>query len=156
MPSREIRRISEDSFRLDLHPQVRQLLLDLKEMTLSHVEDNSPVARRIFPVAYQNSPEMEMDFQQLTREPLTNHHRHNLTIFERTLSRSELNQLEALAWMSALNDMRLILGTALDLSEDEVTPAEDDPNYEGYVVYNLLTYLQGVLIEEVQSDASDR
>ncbi len=155
MSSREIKRINEDSFRLDLHPQVRQLLLDLKEMTLSHVEDNSPAARRIYPIAYQNSPEMEMDFQQLTREPLTNHHRHNLTIFESTLSKSELTQHEALAWMSALNDMRLVLGTALDLSEDEVTPAEDDPNYEGYVIYNLLTYLQGVLIEEVQSDALD-
>ncbi len=151
MSSREIKKIGEDRFKLDLHPQVRQLLLDLQEMALSHLEDNTPVARRLYPVAYQNSPEMEMDFQKLTREPLTNHHRQNLTTFEKTLVKSELTQDEALAWMSALNDMRLILGTALDIDEDQVTPTEDDPNYEGFVVYDLLTYLQGVLIEELQS-----
>ncbi|NNN18269.1 MAG: DUF2017 family protein [Acidimicrobiaceae bacterium] len=150
MSTREIKKIQENKFKVDLHPQVRQILGDLKELTLSHIEDNSPTAQRIFPVAYRNSPEMEMDYQNLTREPLTNHHRDSLAVFEKSLSKPELTEDEVLAWMCALNDMRLILGTALDISEEHATPEENEPNYEGYVVYDLLTYLQGVLIEEIQ------
>ncbi len=152
MAPQEIRRIDHGRFEIDLHPQIRQLLLDLKEMTLSHVEEASPTAKRIYPVAYQSSPEMEMDFERLTREPLTDRHRQNLNIFEGSLSKSELSEDEALAWIGALNDMRLVLGTALDIAEDQETPDEDDPNYDGYVVYDLLTYLQGMLIDEMQTE----
>ncbi|TAN20330.1 MAG: DUF2017 family protein [Actinomycetota bacterium] len=151
MSDKEIEKIGHDRFKIDLHPQVRQLLVDMKDVALNHVEENSPATRRIFPVAYRNSPEMEMDFSQLTREPLMRHHRETLSIFENTLSKSEITEDEALAWLNALNDMRLILGTALDIDEDRAVPDENDPNYEGYVVYDLLTYLQGVLIEEIQS-----
>lgn len=151
MAAREIRKVSPNEFELDLHPQIRQLLMDLRDMTISHIEEGSPVTKRIYPTAYQNSPEMEMDFKKLTRDALTDHHRQNLAVFQSTLSKSKLDEVEALAWMGALNDMRLILGTALDIQEDQNVPSEDDPNYEGYVVYDLLTYLQGVLIEELQS-----
>ena len=151
MAPQEIRRIDQGRFEIDLHPQIRQLLLDLKEMTLSHVEEGSPAAKRIYPVAYQSSPEMEMDFERLTREPLTDRHRQNLNIFESSLSKSELSEDEAHAWMGALNDIRLVLGTALDIAEDQEAPDENDPNYDGYVVYDLLTYLQGMLIEEMQA-----
>lgn len=150
MANREIRKVDNDKFVLDIHPQIRQLLKDLKEMTLSHIEESTPAAKRIYPVAYQNSPEMEMDYKKLTRGPLIDHHRQSLSMFENSLSKGELTNEEAMAWMSALNDMRLILGTALDIQEDQGVPNEDDPNYEGYVVYDLLTYLQGVLIEEIQ------
>lgn len=150
MASQEIHKISDDCIKVDLSGQVRQILLDLKEMVASHLAIESPATRRIFPVAYNNSPEMEMDYKQLTREPLNNHHEENLDTFENTLYNSELTMDQALSWIGALNNMRLILGTALDVKEDQVFPSEDDPNYEGYVVYDLLTYLQGSLIEEVQ------
>lgn len=150
MASQEIHKISDDRIKVDLSDQVRQILLDLKEMVVSHLVTESPATKRIFPVAYKNSPEMEMDYKKLTREPLSNHHEKNLDILESTLHNSELTIDEALAWIGALNNMRLILGTALDVKEDQDFPGEDDPNYEGYVVYDLLTYLQGSLIEEIQ------
>ena len=151
MASREIKKLSEDRYKLDLHPQIRQLLSDLKQTTLDHIEEGSPAAKRIYPIAYSGSAEMEMDFEKLTRKPLMNHHRENLALFESSLSKSVLTQNEVLAWIGSLNDMRLVLGTALDLDEDQPSPSADDPNYEGYVIYDLLTYLQGVLIEEIQN-----
>ncbi|MCL5077540.1 MAG: DUF2017 domain-containing protein [Actinobacteria bacterium] len=150
MSAREIEKVGDDRFKIELADQVRQLLLDLKEMTLTHVVSESPIAKRIFPTAYNNSPEMELDFEKLTREPLMNHHQENLSLFERSLFKNEINQEEVLAWISALNNMRLILGTALDIQEDQEIPKETDPNYEGYLVYDLITYLQGALIEEIQ------
>lgn len=150
MPSEEIRKVGNNTFKVDLSNQVRELLADMREMTLTHVAAESPIAKRLFPSAYQNSPEMELDYQKLTHEPLAGHHQANLSKFEETLYNSELDEEEALAWIGALNNMRLILGTALQIEEDQPFPDENDPNYEGFVVYDLLTYLQGAFIEEIQ------
>lgn len=150
MPSDEIEKIGNNTYRVDLSTQVRTLLGDMREMTFAHVEAESPIAKRLFPNAYQNSPEMELDYQQLTHEPLAGHHQANLATFEETLFNTELNEDQALAWIGALNNMRLILGTALEIDENQSVPDESDPNYEGFVVYDLLTYLQGVFIDEIQ------
>ncbi len=151
MTKREIQRTGADTFRLELHPKIRRLLADLKDMTLSHIEEGSPASRRIYPIAYQGSPEMEMDFEQLTRKPLAHHHRENLDLFGDSISKSVLSEAEALAWIGALNDMRLVLGTALDITEDQPLVDPSDPNYEGHVIYDLLTFLQGMFIEEIQN-----
>lgn len=150
MPIREISRVEGNRFQIDLPSQVRQILSDMEEMALAHVAAESPVAKRIFPSAYRNSPEMEMDFQKMTREALGEHHRSNLETFKNSLYNSEITFDEALAWVGALNSMRLILGTALDVQEDQDPPDEEDPDYQGYVIYDLLTYLQGAVIDALQ------
>ena len=62
--------------------------------------------------------------------------------------RVELNPTQADAWLAALNDVRLALGTALDVSEDmpdELPP--DDPRAEHLGVYHWLTYVQDGLVQ---------
>ena len=61
--------------------------------------------------------------------------------------RVELNAPQADAWLSALNDVRLALGTALDVSEDmpDELPA-DDPRAGHLGVYHWLTYVQDGLV----------
>jgi Domain of unknown function (DUF2017) len=58
----------------------------------------------------------------------------------------ELEQADA--WLAALNDVRLALGTALDVSEDmpERLP-DDDPRSADLGVYHWLTYIQESLVE---------
>ena len=60
----------------------------------------------------------------------------------------ELDAGQADAWLAALNDVRLALGTALDVSEDmpdELPP--DDPRAEHLGVYHWLTYVQDGLVQ---------
>ncbi len=62
--------------------------------------------------------------------------------------RVELSREQADAWLSALNDVRLALGTALDVSEDmpdELPP--DDPRSGHLGVYHWLTYVQDGLVQ---------
>jgi len=61
--------------------------------------------------------------------------------------RVELLAPQAEAWLSAVNDVRLALGTALDVREDmpEQLPA-DDPRAEHLPVYHWLTWLQDSLV----------
>ena len=59
--------------------------------------------------------------------------------------RVDENQLHA--WSTALNDLRLVLGTRLDVTEDmdEVDP--EDPRAPAFALYGYLTWLQGEIIE---------
>jgi hypothetical protein len=62
--------------------------------------------------------------------------------------RVELTPEQADTWMMALNDVRLALGTALDVSEDmpEDLPV-DDPRAAHLGVYHWLTYVQDSLVQ---------
>ncbi|MBC8093826.1 MAG: DUF2017 domain-containing protein, partial [Pseudonocardia sp.] len=60
----------------------------------------------------------------------------------------ELTVAEADTWLAALNDVRLALGTALDVSEDmpdELDP--DDPRSAHLGVYHWLTFVQDALVQ---------
>jgi hypothetical protein len=62
--------------------------------------------------------------------------------------RVELQPDEGDVWLAALNDVRLALGTALDVSEDmpEQLPP-DDPRASHLGVYHWLTYVQDGLVQ---------
>jgi len=62
--------------------------------------------------------------------------------------RFELTPDQADAWLAALNDVRLALGTALDVSEEmpDELPA-DDPRAGHLGVYHWLTYVQDGLVQ---------
>jgi hypothetical protein len=65
-----------------------------------------------------------------------------------TGGRVELTPEQADAWLAALNDVRLALGTALDVSEDmpdELPP--DDPRAAHIGVYHWLTFVQDALVQ---------
>lgn len=59
---------------------------------------------------------------------------------------------QAEAWLAALNDVRLALGTALDVSEEmpDQLPA-DDPREPHLNVYHWLTWVQESLIQAVSA-----
>lgn len=57
--------------------------------------------------------------------------------------RLSLDDEQAEAWLTALNDLRLAVGTALGITEDY---DDDDPDLD---VYTWLTFLQGSLLRAV-------
>jgi hypothetical protein len=59
----------------------------------------------------------------------------------------ELAPAQAEEWLAAVNDVRLALGVALEVTEDmpEQLPA-DDPRADHLPVYHWLTWLQDSLV----------
>lgn len=53
------------------------------------------------------------------------------------------------AWLGVLNDLRLVLGTRLEITEDEPDLDPAHPDAAAYAVYYWLTYLQGELVEQL-------
>jgi hypothetical protein len=63
---------------------------------------------------------------------------------EHELSQFELTEQELRAWLKSLNDLRLVLGVRIGITDDYREELVEDP---GFHLYDYLTYLQGSLID---------
>ncbi|MCG5220512.1 DUF2017 domain-containing protein [Streptosporangium sp. KLBMP 9127] len=110
-----------------------------------------PVLARLFPSAYEDE-EQATEFRRYTEASLRDAKRADAQTMLDTADsgRVELSPEQAQAWMRSLNDVRLALGTRLEVTEeihDEIAEmSEDDPRYPAFVTYDWLTYLQDTLV----------
>ncbi len=102
--------------------------------------------RRLFPPAYADDEEREAGYQALAHQELLDKRLAALDLVETTAYESTLTEDQVTAWMNAINDLRLVLGTRLDVSEDMDAVALDDPRAPAYAVYVYLTHLLGEIV----------
>jgi hypothetical protein len=111
-------------------------------------EPGDPSLRRLFPPAYEDEQD-ERAYRELTGSGLLYGRRAALALLAATSDRERLSAEEADAWLRALNDLRLVLGTRLDVQEDtfaeELRP--DDPRAPALAVYGYLSWIQEQLVE---------
>jgi Domain of unknown function (DUF2017) len=118
-----------------------------------------PVAERLFPPAYRDAADRERDdeYQRLVHDDLLNAKLANLDALTASLERGtvslrrwtvDLSEDEALAWLGALNDLRLALGVRLGIKEDfDGSVADDDPAAPATHLLSYLGWLQELLLE---------
>src|SRR5436190_1624534 len=113
---------------------------------------DDPSLRRLFPTAYPDDPERDREYRQLVGDELLDRRRASLDTIQATIDATTLSEDEVLAWMGAINDLRLVLGTRLDVSEEtEPIPAPDDPDAPMLVLYGYLGYLLETIVEALSS-----
>ena len=66
---------------------------------------------------------------------------------EATLADPELTEEQLSAWLGAVNDLRLVLGTRLDVSEEPLDIEADDPDAPAYAVYEYLGFLLSEVVD---------
>jgi hypothetical protein len=123
---------------------VRQLLDELRALLALGPE--SPRLRRLYPAAYADDPEMEAEYRRLTQGDLTDGRAAAVETVAATIDAEELTADELTAWMHAVNSLRLVIGTMLDVDEEDPFAVDpDDPNARHYMLYGYL----GLLLEEI-------
>src|SRR5262249_42313129 len=120
---------------------LRSLPTELAELLQDEPED--PALRRLFPPAYADDPASEAEYRHLVGRELLTARREALRTLERTVDRDTLGEEELAAWLSALNDLRLVLGTRLDVQEDSFDEGVDprDPRAPELALYAYLSWL---------------
>ena len=145
-----LERLPDGGIRLQLSRDERALLVGLagELRALLEVEPDDPSLRRLFPSAYEDEAE-ERAYRELTGDSLLDGRREALDVLEQTADRERLGAEEADAWLRALNDLRLVLGTRLDVQEDTFASEPDlnDPRGQALAVYGYLSWLQEQLVE---------
>ena len=140
----------EGGFRLRLSEGERELLRTLpgELRALLASERDDPGLRRLFPPAYERDEEGEDEYRRLMADELLEGRRAALRLVEETAGRDRLTAEELDGWLRALNDLRLVLGTRLDVTEEvyevEIEPAH--PQAYELSVYAYLTWLQEQLV----------
>ena len=110
-------------------------------------DTGEPSLRRLFPPAYEDAAD-ERAYRDLAGESLLDGRRAALKLLAETVARDRLSAEEADAWLRALNDLRLVLGTRLDVQEDTFAAdlRRDDPNAPALAVYGYLSWIQEQLV----------
>lgn len=146
---RKIVRDPTGGVRLNFDEQELLLLRELLAELHTLLEDpDDPALRRLFPPAHDDL-ESEEQYRSLVRNQLVGGRAEALATVRRTLGRETLSPKEADAWLRAFNDLRLVLGTRLDVSEDIDFEGLDPRESRGrdLAVYAYLSWLQEELVE---------
>jgi hypothetical protein len=144
-----------DRFAVRLSRGVRGLLVELcrQSRALLEAEDPSsdPAVSRLFPPAYPDDPLQNLEFETNLGAGPRSGKLQALDVVERTANAPTLTEDELLAWIGVVNDLRLVLGTRIEITEeatDEDFPS-DDPRHETYRVYQFLGFLLQELLEGI-------
>lgn len=145
--SQVVRRRRDGDFELVLaqpaRDLVRQLLAELEELLDGDPDD--PNLRRLRPPAYLDDDEADAAYQLLAGEELRTSRREAVAGVVESLGRDHLTEGDLWAWMQSLNAIRLVLGTRLDVAEDDLVRPEvgpHDPEAQLWSIYDLVTFLQ--------------
>jgi hypothetical protein len=141
-----IRRIAEGRYAVNLDDDERSLLATLADQLTELLENpENPGLHRSFPPAYQgvDNAEYADEYRRLMNDELVNRHRDALATLAESAEAKELSEEDLHSWMLALNQLRLTLGTRLDVTGDD---GFDRSSLEGQV-YEFLTVIQGEVIE---------
>jgi hypothetical protein len=174
MARKTFARARDGSLRVTLYEQEVELLtMTARDMaTLVEQPPDGAVRDRLYPRAYLDPTEeaAQQEFDAVVHDELVGARKR---AFEHIASRLEsvepnrrgvveltLGADEEAEWLTGVNDARLVIGTALGVSEDGDTDYErDDPRFEYGVLYGWLTALHfelvSLLLDEIGEAGTD-
>lgn len=114
----------------------------LREVLNAPADD--PRVKRLFPTAYHQDPEHDAEYQGYMRDELV---QSRMSAIDRACealrSDEDLTESQLYAFMTVVNGLRLVLGTLLDITEDDDLEDldEDDPAFGQAQLYGYLGWL---------------
>jgi Domain of unknown function (DUF2017) len=152
MASIAIRPGARGGVEVELPTELRDLLeslsRQLKDLLTSEESRDDPGVARLFPPASMDDPLEALGFEQLMGDALLAGKLEAADVLGRTARASYLTGVEAEAWSRALNDVRLVLGTRLEVTEGMDADAlfRDPLTEQAATMYVALTELVEMLI----------
>jgi len=122
-----------DGFVIDLGSNETDVLLRLVDELRTLLTDDKPdpaaaaLSARLFPVVHREDAVMEAEYQRLMRDELVQSKLSALLQVETALGgNGRVDEGQLLAFMQAVNSIRLVLGVMLDISDDDSADQLDE------------------------------
>jgi hypothetical protein len=152
---RKVRRKRDGRIELRLSAEERDVLShvtgQLREAML--VDTDAAGLRRLFPPAYVEDAEKEAGFKALARDELLEARLAALDTVDAVLADPMMTVEQAGGVMQSLNALRLVLGTRLDVSEDDDPHVDpDDPDGPAWALYYFLSALVAEIVDVLAGD----
>lgn len=154
---RRIERQPDGGYRVRLPAAERDLLRALPDQLRDLLGGDDPSLARLFPPAYADDPAADAEYRDLVGEGLLRERLASLDALERTADAERLDEEELTAWLGALESLRLVLGTQLDVREDAgaLPVATDHPDAPRYALYGWLSWLQEEVVAALAAGLPD-
>jgi hypothetical protein len=153
---RIVRRADGD-FDVEVPADQRDVIRDLPQQLRRLLDDGDPetdaALRRLYPTADLDDPDHAAEFDRLVRDDLTAQRAAAIAAMERTIDADRLSEGDLVGWLAVLNDLRLVLGTRLEVTEETTTEDFDagDARAPAYALYAYLSYLEEQIVEALGS-----
>jgi hypothetical protein len=132
----------------DAREMLRSLVSSFRRLLTEQTPSSDPSLQRLFPPAYPDDPLQNFDYEREAGSGLLDGRLEALDVVERTVEAKRLSAEQAMSWMRALNDMRLVFGSRLDVTEEtEPGDFEDADEARTFDLYQLLGWLLEHLIQ---------
>jgi hypothetical protein len=134
---------------------MRELAEEMRTLLEADIPRADPVIGRLFPDAYDAAPDAEA-YRDLVEDDLKGAKRRARAVVEEKLGRrgpvsTTLSSEEAEMWLTFLTDVRLAIGTRLEVTEElmgaDIDP--DDPDAAAVSVLHWLGWLQEMTLQEM-------
>ena len=116
--------------------------------------DDDASLTRLYPPAYAHDPKAQAEYRALMRDELVSHRMAAIEAVLDSIDADSLDPEHASAWLGVVNDIRLVLGTRLDITEsldfDDI--ADDDPDIASYALYGYLSWLLEQFVEAINAN----
>ncbi len=153
-----LERTPSGEIRVRLSREERRVLASLASELRELLGTEDPALRRLRPPAYPDDATRDAEYRELVGEDLDDQRRVALGVLEATIDAETLDEEQASAWLAVLNDLRLVLGTRLDVTEElyEDGVPEGDPRAPAFAAYLYLGWLEEQLVEALAASLPDR
>ena len=154
--SRRVRRLPGGKYRVRLPAAERLLLMVLSTHLATILGSEEPYAdpsmRRLFPPAYVDDEDAERSYQDLVRGDLVAQRARALNAVDHVTHSPEVDDEEMAAFLAALNSLRLVIGTHLDVSEN-LDDLETEGGFSSSTVgaYTYLSWLEGQVVDAMSA-----
>lgn len=147
--SRRIKRTRRGEYLLRLPEGEREALRSLPAQLRELLAADDPSLRRLFPPAHADDPQANAEYTRLVRDDLMAERLARLEMMETTIDATRLDEEQLLAWLGVLNDLRLVLGTRLQVTEDmyEEEMPREDPRAPAFELFRYLGSLEEQIVE---------
>lgn len=137
------RRNGDGSFGITLPMHDRSLLEALIPQMRNLIEQHDPDTWRLFPNPYPDHEKAADEYSDLIGNDLKDGQLAALTTVEETLDAKRLDEDQMVAWMQAVNHLRLFMGTRLNVTEE--SDYDDFESDQELAMFDMYCYLGAVL-----------
>jgi hypothetical protein len=152
MSRRGIARRRDGSFRVRLPREERDVLAQLPGQLREALAADEPSVYRLFPPAFSDDAQANVAYHRLVGESLLDGKLAALRELERTAYDDELDEPVLESWLGAVESLRLVLGTQLDVREETAGIFDPDaPDAPRLALYHWLSWLQEEIVQALST-----
>ena len=153
---RGIDRRRDGTYRVRLPSEERDVLAALPGQLRDALRAGEPTLYRLFPPAFSEDDVANAEYARLVGATLLEGKLAALAELERTAHADSLSDEEIRTWLGALESLRLVLGTQLDVTEESYAPLDlADPDAPRLALYHWLSWLQEEVVRALSESLDE-